>query len=216
MANAVRDDRHNTWIWMAAAFGISLGVGLASMAVPKHGDITLALAMSARVAFLFFWPAYVGGALTSLFGSVFAPLKEHSRDFGLAFAAAISVHLSFVAYLCLVGHAPSTRTFIIFGTAAAFTYLLALLSISRVRRALPATFWPPVRFVAMNYIALAFLLDFKRFPIRDLRQNLAYLPFAALAIIGPALRFAAWLRNLPPRRLGFLIRRRGRETLKNS
>jgi hypothetical protein len=216
MANAVRDDRHNTWIWMAAAFGISLGVGLASMAVPKHGDITLALAMSARVVFLFFWPAYVGGALTSLFGSVFAPLKEHSRDFGLAFAAAISVHLSFVAYLCLVGHAPSTRTFIIFGTAAAFTYLLALLSISRVRRALPATFWPPVRFVAMNYIALAFLLDFKRFPIRDLRQNLAYLPFAALAIIGPALRFAAWLRNLPPRRLGFLIRRRGRETLKNS
>ncbi len=215
MANAVRDDRHNTWIWMAAAFGISLGLGLASLAMSRHRDIGIALATTARVAFLFFWPAYVGGALTSLFGNVFAPLKERARDLGLAFAAAIFVHLSFVTYLCLVGHPPSTRTFIIFGTAAAFTYLLALLSISRVRRALPATFWPPIRFVAMNYIALAFLLDFKRFPISDLRQSLAYLPFAALAIIGPALRFAAWLRNLPPRRLGYLIRPRGCETLKN-
>ena len=191
----MKDGRQDTWIWMAAAFGASLGVGFASFAVSRHREITIALAMSARVAFLFFWPAYVGGALTSLFGSVFAPLKEHTRDFGLAFAAAISAHLSFVAYLCLVGRAPSTKTFIIFGTAAAFTYLLALLSISRVRQALPPTFWPPIRFVAMNYIALAFLLDFKRFPLNDLRESLAYLPFAALAIIGPALRFAAWFHN---------------------
>jgi hypothetical protein len=195
MANAVREGRQDTWIWMAAAFGASLGVGLASLALSGQRDITIALAMSARVAFLFFWPAYVGGALTSLFGSVFAPLKEHTRDFGLAFAAAISAHLSFVAYLCLLGHAPSTKTFIIFGTAAAFTYLLALLSISRVRQALQPTFWPPIRFVAMNYIALAFLLDFKRFPLNDLRESLAYLPFAALAIIGPVLRFAAWFHN---------------------
>jgi hypothetical protein len=216
MANAVRDCRHNTWIWLAVGFGASLGAGLASLAVPRHGNITLALAMSARVAFLFFWPAYVGGALTSLFGSVFAPLKEHSRDFGLAFAAAISVHLSFVACLCLAGHAPSTKTFIIFGTAAAFTYLLALLSIGRVRQALPPTFWPPIRFVAMNYIALAFLLDFKRFPMNDLRESLAYLPFATLAIIGPLLRFVAWVHDHLSWKLGRLIRPRGVRTLKNS
>jgi hypothetical protein len=189
---------------MTAGFGAALGVGLASLAVSRHRDITVALMMSARVAFLFFWPAYVGGALTSLFGGVFAPLKEHTRDFGLAFAAAISVHLNFVAYLCLVGHAPSTKTFIIFGTAAAFTYLLALLSISRVRQALPPTFWPPIRFVAMNYIALAFLLDFKRLPLNDLRESLEYLPFAALAIIGPALRFAAWVQYHLSRKLGRL------------
>jgi hypothetical protein len=180
---------------MTAAFGASLGVGLASLAVSRHRDIASALAMSARVAFLFFWPAYVGGALTSLFGSLFLPLKEHARDFGLAFATALLVHLGFVAYLCLVGRAPSTETFVIFGTAAVFTYILALLSINRVRQALPPKLWPPIRFVAMNYIALAFLLDFKRFPVDDLRQNLAYLPFAALAIIGPALRFAAWVHD---------------------
>ena len=201
---------------MAAAFGISLGLGLASLAMSRHRDIAIALATTARVAFLFFWPAYVGGALTSLFGRVFAPLKEHARDLGLAFAAAISVHLSFVAYLCLVGHAPSTKTFIIFGIAAAFTYLLALLSISRVRQALPKPFWPPIRFVAMNYIALAFLLDFKRFPMNDLRGSLAYLPFAALAIIGPMLRFAAWFHNRWSWKLGRLIRPRETRNPKES
>jgi uncharacterized membrane protein len=204
MANAVADVRRKTWIWMAAAFATSLGVGLVSLAASRHKDITIALAMSARVAFLFFWPAYAGAALTSLFGNLFLPMKKHARDFGLAFAAAISVHLSFVAYLCLVGRAPSTETFVIFGIAAVFTYLLALLSINRVRQALAPTFWPPIRFIAMNYIALVFLLDFKRFPMADLRQSLAYLPFAALAVIGPALRFAAWIHDHLSKKLGRL------------
>jgi len=204
MASAATDVRQKTWIWMASAFCAALGIGLASMAVSRHKDINVGLMMSARVAFLFFWPAYAGGALTSLVGSVFLPLKEHARDFGLAFAAAITVHFSFVAYLCLVGRAPSTETFLIFGTAAVFTYLLALLSINRVRQALPRSFWPPIHFVAMNYIALAFFLDFKRFPVDDLRESLAYLPFLALAIAGPALRFAAWIRRHLPRRSGRL------------
>ena len=99
-----------------------------------------------------------------------------------------------MAYLCLIGHTPSRKTFIIFGTAAALTYLLALLSIVRVRQALPPTFWPPIRFVAMNYIAVAFLLDFKRLHLNDLREGLTYLPFTTLAIVGPALRFAAWVQ----------------------
>jgi hypothetical protein len=193
MANAVADVRRNTWIWMVTAFATSLGVGVVSLAVSRHRDITLALAMSARVAFLFFWPAYVGAALMSLFGNLFLPLKKHARDFGLAFAVAISVHLSFVLYLCIFGRSPSTETFVIFGIAAVFTYLLALLSISRVREALPPALWPRIRFVAMNYIALAFLLDFMKLPSDDLRQNLLYLPFATLAITGPILRFAAWV-----------------------
>jgi hypothetical protein len=195
LASALMDARGKTWIWMAAAFCASLGLALAFVAVSKHKDFTVALAISARVAFLFFWPAYVGGALTSLFGNIFRPLKEHARDFGLAFAAALLVHLGFVIRLCVVGPAPSAETFVIFGTAAVFAYLLALLSISRVRQALPRTIWPPIRFVAMNYIAFAFLLDFAKFPSSDLRQSVAYLPFAALAIIGPALRLAAWVQN---------------------
>ena len=207
MGRALTDVRRKTWISMAAAFCASLSAALAALAMSRHKDITAALAMSARVAFIFFWPAYVGGALTSLFGSVFLPLKEHARELGLAFAAAILVHLGFVVRLCLVGPVPSPETFVVFGTAALFALLLAVLSISRVRGLLPRRFWPPIRFVAMNYIALAFLMDFRRVPLDDLRQTLAYLPFATLAVLGPALRFAAWARNNwvhIPRKLGRL------------
>ena len=47
----------------------------------------------------------------------------------------------------------------------------------------------------MNYIALVFILDFAKFPYSDFSQGLKYLPFAALAILGPALKFAAWVQN---------------------
>ncbi len=180
---------------MAGAFCASLGAALASVAVSRHRDFALALAMSARVAFLFFWPAYVGGALTSLFGDVFLPVKRRGRELGLAFAAALLVHLGFVVRLCVVGPSPSTRTFVIFGVAAALAFLLALLSIGSVRQLLPSKFWPPFRAAAMTYIALTFILDFVQFPLHDIRSDVLYLPFAALAILGPALKFAAWAQK---------------------
>ena len=65
---------------------------------------------------LLFWPAYVGGALTALFGNVFAPLRDNSRNFGLAFAAALSIHLGLVGCLCATGNVPDAKTFIVFGT----------------------------------------------------------------------------------------------------
>jgi hypothetical protein len=46
--------------------------------------------------------------------------------------------------------------------------------------------------VAMHYIAFAFFLDFAHFPPRDVRSAVLYLPFLALAILGPGLRLAAW------------------------
>jgi len=191
--------QERTSTWMAGAFCASLGLALASVAVSRHRDFTIALAMSARVAFLFFWPAYVGGALTSLFGDVFLPVKRRGRELGLAFAAAILVHLGFVVRLCVVGPEPATQTFVIFGVAAAFALLLALLSIGSVRRLLPSRVWPPLRAAAMNYIAFAFILDFVRFPAPDIRSAVLYLPFAALAILGPALKFAAWAQSYAKR-----------------
>ena len=75
--------------------------------------------------------------MTSLFWNVFSPLREHARDLGLAFAPALLVHLGLVVCLCVIGHAPSVGTFLIFGLRAAFTYLLALLSFQRMRQRLP-------------------------------------------------------------------------------
>ena len=198
MASAMTDVRRNAWIWMAAAFCASFGLAASIVAffgIRKGVDV--ALFATARLAFLIFWPAYVGGALTSLFGSVFSPIREHARELGLAFAGALLVHLGLVVCRCVIGPAPDVRTFAIFGVAAGFTYLLALLSVRRLRRVLPQKLWLPIRIVAMNYIAFAFLYDFAIFPLDDLRAVVKYLPFAALATVGPMLKLAGWARKVP-------------------
>lgn len=190
-------DQH-AGLWIVGAFFATLVLSLGSVAVfyTPHKALGIALATSARAAFLFFWAAYVGGALYSLFGTIFLPLKTHGRQLGLAFAAALLVHLGYVASLCVLSHAPPTETFIIFGSAAISTYGLALLSIDRVRRMLPAALWIYFRSVAMNYIALAFFMDFAKFPINSLTTAALYLPFAALAAMGPLLKLAAWMQKL--------------------
>jgi hypothetical protein len=192
--------RQNPLLWMVAAFCAALG--LATIVVATFGasseGLRVALRATARLNLLLFWPAYVGGPLTALLGSAFAPIRENSRNFGLAFAAALSVHLGLVASLCATGNAPDAKTFIVFGTAAAFVYLLALLSIPRVRRALPDRFWSLIRPLAINYIALAFLKDFARLgrgTFQDYHVIIMYIPFAALSILGPILRLAAWIKR---------------------
>jgi hypothetical protein len=193
------DIRRNTFVWMALAFFASLG--LASSIVVIFGvkpGLTLALRATARLAFLIFLPAYIGGPLSSLFGNAFLPLRRHARDFGLAFASAMVVHLGLVTWLCASGAPPPVRTFVVFGLAAVFTYLLALLSVRRVRELLPDKFWPPILFVATNYIALAFIDDFTRVRVSDLYGGAAYLPFAALAVGGLILNLAAWAQTLGP------------------
>gem|GEM_PF-2416395 len=200
--------RQNLWLWMAAAFCVALGlaIGVVLEFGANSEGFRAALRATARLNLLLFWPAYVGGALTALFGKVFAPLSNNSRNFGLAFAAALSVHLGLVGCLCATGNVPDAKTFIVFGAAAAFVYLLAFLSIPRVRRALPDRFWPLVRALAMNYIALAFIKDFARPGIASFRDLflhgtgssqviIMYVPFAALAVLGPMLRLAAWIRK---------------------
>jgi hypothetical protein len=192
------DVRRNAWIWMGAAFSASLGLAVSIVAVLGiERGVYVALAATARLAFVIFWPAYAGGALASLFGSVFLPLRDHARDLGLAFAAALSVHLWLVACLCVIGHAPDLHTFVIFGVAAGFTYLLALLSIRQVRHVLPQKLWLLVRAVAMNYILFAFLLDFAKFPSNNLRDVVKYLPFVALGFVGPILKLAVWATRWP-------------------
>ncbi len=181
---------------MAASSGAAFALAVAAAPAGRlihYSGIGLALEATARFAFLLFWLAYVGAALTSLFGDAFLPLKSHARELGLSFAAAMMVHLGLVGTLCLAGHPPPLRTFVIFGAAAGCTYLLALLSVRRVREALPANAWPAIRFVAMNYILFAFILDFKRRTYGPV-EVVKYLPFFALAISAPVLRLAAWTK----------------------
>jgi hypothetical protein len=174
---------------LAASATIALGA--------KQSGIDAALAATARLMFLLFWPAYSGGALVALFGAVFQPLKQHAREFGLAFASALLVHLGLVAVLCLIGAAPDAATFIFFGIGAAWAYVLALFSIPRLRLALGPRNWWLLSNVGMNYVAYAFIVDFLQQPLHGgVRHIIEYLPFAVLSLAGPGLRLAAYMQRI--------------------
>ena len=181
-------------LWMCSAFCAALALAASVLTVlgAQERGVHAALAATARFAFLLFWPAYSGGALASLFGPAFQPLKQYARILGLAFASALLVHLGLVGLLCLIGAAPPVSTFIFFGVAAVWVYLLALFSIGRLHRALGPKYWWLLSTVGMNYLAYAFIVDFLKEPLQGgVRHVVEYLPFAVLAIAGPSLRLAA-------------------------
>ena len=93
------------WMFSAVCAALTLAASVTIALGAKQSGIDAALAATARLMFLLFWPAYSGGALVALFGAVFQPLKQHAREFGLAFASALLVHLGLVAVLCLIGRA---------------------------------------------------------------------------------------------------------------
>jgi hypothetical protein len=101
---------------------------------PGTRGTSAALQLTARLSFLLFFPAYVGGALVTLFGQAFDPIRRRARDFGLAFASAQSVHLLLVVWLCLISSAPAQGTFVFFGFAAMWTYLIAAVSIAGLQK----------------------------------------------------------------------------------
>ena len=181
---------------MGAAFAINCLV-TAIIFATRGGGVSgthIALAATARVSFLLFWMAYTGGALELLFGAAFMPLKRHGRDFGLAFAAALVVHLGLVTWLCWIGDAPKLGVFIFFGIAACFAYIMALFSFRNLQQMLGYRMWSLLRIVAMNFILYAFLVDLMQNPFDDgILRIVRYLPFTTLAIIAPFLRLAAWV-----------------------
>lgn len=194
-------------LWNGSVFFLALFLAGAVFVVFGAGErgIHAALQATARLSFLFFWPAYAGAALADLFGPMFQPLKRKGRELGLAFAAALVVHLALVACLSYIGATPPLGTFIFFGVAAIFTYLLALFSVARFRRALGTRGWCLLRNVGLNYIAFAFAVDFLRGPLFDSLTHLAaYLPFALFSILGPIFRLTGYVQKI------FAVEGRGR------
>jgi hypothetical protein len=188
--------------WIQLSFAASIGLAVAVLVVAGTGEhgTGLALMATARLAFLPFWLAYAGAALVLLFGPALQPVQRHAREFGLAFAAMELVHLGLVAWLCLIGHAPVIRTFVVFGTAVLWVCLLTLFSIASLRRMLGSVGWWLLRVIGMNYLAYAFAVDFLRHPLAGgLKHAVLYWPFAALAIAGPGLRVAAVVQRIAHR-----------------
>lgn len=188
---ASSDTRLWTGLAFIAAFAAAAFV-LAIVGVSERG-IDDALLVTGRLSFVLFWLAYVGGAAAATFGPAFESLKRGGRNFGLAFASAHVVHLGLVAWLCFVGAAPPLTSFIFFGIAVLWTYGLALVSVDRLQATLGRQRWRLLSFLGLNYIAVAFAVDFLRFPPdTHLRYVVGYLPFVVFAVGGPALRIWAW------------------------
>ena len=125
--------RHDpAWVWMIGALGG--GLALAGAVLAGYGTglegIGQAVRYTARWSFLFFWLSYTGGALAILFGPVFAGLARRARALGLAFAAALQVHIGLVIWLgVVIGQIPLRGGVLwLFLVALFFADLLALLS----------------------------------------------------------------------------------------
>ena len=183
-----------TAMWMVSALCAAVvvaGLVLATLGPGERGT-HVALQLTARLSFLLFWLAYTGSALATLVGQAFKPLKHRAREFGLAFASAHLVHLALVVWLLYIGAAPPLRSFVFFGIAALWTYLLAFLSIASLQQAFGSVGWWLVRAVGLNYIAYAFAVDFLRnTQLTGIKYLMGYLPFTVLSFAGPILRLVA-------------------------
>lgn len=193
--------KSNLMLWMGTAFGIALATAAIVLGLngPDNKSVRLALELTARCSFLLFFMAYTCNALAALFG--WTVLKGRAREFGLSFASAHLVHVGLVVWLgTILGKVPLSGGLLLFFLIALFfTYLLAALSFGGVKALGPA--WPPLRFLGMNFILIAFARDFI-LPVihpKPEQYNLAhfvgYAPFAAMSIAAPLLVLAVTLRH---------------------
>ena len=182
--------RFGVGFWMAVAVAVAAVLSAAVLAVfgRQQRGLDVALMLLGRWAFLLFWPAYAGAGLVALLGERFNTVKRHGREFGLAFAGSMLVHVGLIGWLCVIGAAPATGVFVFFGIGLFCAYMLALFSIRSLQQRLGRRMWWLLRTSAMNYIAYAFATDFLNQPFRlGPKHMLIYAPFALLSLLGFAL-----------------------------
>jgi hypothetical protein len=187
---------------MIGAFGGALALAVAVLAGYGTGPdgLTLAVRVTARWSFLFFWLSYTGGAMAILFRPAFAGLARQARALGLAFAAALLVHIGLVVWLgVIIGQLPLQGGLLwFFLVALFFSCLLTLLSFGNGMRKL-GRLWRPLLLLGTTYILIAFGRDFVLGALDRRTQHwlyaAEYVPFALLSLIAIPLRLAAFLRQ---------------------
>jgi hypothetical protein len=184
---------------IVAAFGVGLSLATAVLVLEGITERSLAhaLALTARWSFLLFWVAYTSGAMVAVFGPTFAPLARRGREFGLAYAAAQSVHLGLVILFWITFRMPlGVSGVAFFGMGILWTYLLAFFSFAKLAESLGPRAWRTLRIAAMNYILFAFAIEFvPRVILSGRNMNfvylIAYVPFASMSVAAPLLVLAA-------------------------
>jgi hypothetical protein len=184
---------------MAASFAVGLVIVVVIRLHAGPGErVAGALRVTARWSFTLFWLATVGRALFTLFGSRFQALAQRSRELGLCYASAHLAHLGVVGWVFYqaITNSVELPSLTFFGIAVFWTYLLAVLSIKGVSARLNQRACRIVRLIGVEYIALAFLVDFYKDPFQGgLAHVAAYAPFVVLSIAGPLLRLAAAVKS---------------------
>jgi hypothetical protein len=184
---------------VVAAVAASVVVAAMKLAGASDLDHGLPSAVSAvaRVAFVPFWLSYTGGAWVALGFRRFVVVRDHARELGLAFAAAIAIHICLILWQTLRGDPPALMTAVIFGVAALLTLILTVISFRSFADRLPRVALARFRAYATTYVALVYLLDFAHRPQPDgLHYWVAYGSFAALDVVGLTVRVLAWLREV--------------------
>jgi hypothetical protein len=184
--------RRSTVFWMTASFFVAAALAAIVFGTVDAPDrVGVALRVTARWSFILFWLAYTGSPMATLWGRPFTGLARHGREFGLAFASAQLVH---VGLILLSG---SGAGMVFFWVGIVFTYMLALLSLPRLRDAVGPRLWRICLVIALNYIALVFAADFIEGPLKSrgiANYPMSYLPFAFMLVAGVGLRVAAFVK----------------------
>jgi hypothetical protein len=182
--------------WMLASFLTAVAaVGIVFAFFGKEsGRLGMALMWTGRWSFLIFWLAYVGSAMAKLLGPRFAGLARRGRELGLSFASAHLVHVALVLWLYHKATEP-IGTMVSFWVAVVCTYLLVLFSLPSLQVALGPRLWRICRTIALEYIALAFAIDFIFIPLHD-GYSWSKLLFAIMLVSGVILRFAEFVRRM--------------------
>jgi hypothetical protein len=211
----VKSDEPNTTLWISMGFGVSLSLAIVVFSIRgiNSRSIGLALQLTARWAFLPFCIAYTGRAMAEVFGPIFEPLARRGREFGLAYAAALLVHLGLVVSMFLITFRPPLTGMLlgVFLVGVFWTFLLAVFSFRGLAKALGSRSWYAMRIVGMNYILFAFAFDFVSVaahgPIHYERWRLVeYAPFAAMSVAAPLLALAASAHRRLGRKEGNQVR----------
>jgi hypothetical protein len=186
---------------MGTAFTVTLAVACGVLMLKGAGPSGLDIGLKAtgRVAYLFFWPAYVGSAIATLVGGqFFDALARRSREFGLAFASAMLVHVGLVVWQAWLSAPQSFLDTVMpfFAIGVIWTYLLALSSIRYLRAMFSAVSVKLFRTLGMEYIALTFFVDFVIVPDYPVPHSVLYIPFWIMLGLGPLLRLAAKIQRV--------------------
>ena len=197
--------RPRTGLWMVTAFAAALVVALGVLMVKGTGEsgIGAGLRLTARVAYLFFWPAYIGNAAATLFGAPFTPVARCTRELSLAFASAILVHVGLVIWLALISPPQPLAEAVMpfFAIGVVWVYLLAGTSTDFVRTTFEAHFLRALRTIGVEYIALTFFTDFVILAKDPFKYPALYIPFWVLLGLGPLLRLGATISQVRLRRV---------------